>query len=69
MICTWLRDVLMNGARDVSEVRAAAIAAGFTKAELRKAKILLDVRSVHISKDVWLWSLPERGARDAGATD
>lgn len=58
-ICSWLRKTLKPGPMDVRAVKSAAKLAGYSKGELREAKLLCRVKSVHVSKDVWIWSLPE----------
>lgn len=55
-ICDWLRDHLKeNGRSDCETVKAAARAAGYTRGELKEAKLLCRV----ISESVIYWSLPE----------
>ena len=42
-ICDWLRGILKNGKKEVSQIRSAAKAAGYSKGELREAKLLCRV--------------------------
>lgn len=64
-VCDWLRAFLATGPKEVSEVRAAAKAAGYSRYELREAKLLCMVKSEnnwskdHPVTDKWYWSLPE----------
>ncbi len=59
----WLRDFLEESPREVSEVRAASKAAGFTRGEIKEAKHELQVKTTSNwspgqPATVWYWSLP-----------
>lgn len=64
-ICDWLRDFLKDGPREVSEIRLAAKAAGFTRGELREARRICFIRVTNNWSqerpftDRWFWALPE----------
>lgn len=64
-VCDWLRGYLRNGPKEVSEIRVAAKAAGYTRGELRDAKMICGVQvsnnwsSDHPETDKWYWALPE----------
>lgn len=64
-VCVWLRDYLRDGAKEVSEIRAAAKAAGYTRGELREAKQICRVWTTNNrsrsqpTADKWFWALPE----------
>lgn len=64
-VCDWLRAYLGDGAVEVSEIRRAAKAAGYTRIELREAKCLCGVLVTnnwsreHPFTDRWFWALPE----------
>lgn len=62
-ICDWLREFLADGPREVSEVRAAARSAGYTKGEIRDGKMICQIQTTNNwTKDQpateWYWSLP-----------
>lgn len=55
-ICDWLRDYLKeHGRAACKDVKNAAKAAGYTKGEIKEAKLLCRVKS----ESVIYWSLPE----------
>ena len=64
-VCDWLRGYLRGGPREVSEIRIAARAAGYTRGELREAKQICGIRVTNnwtLSDPVtdrWFWQLPE----------
>lgn len=64
-ICDWLRDFLKDGPKDARDIRLAAKNAGFTRGELREAKLICLVKTLnnwskeHPFIDEWYWSLPE----------
>ena len=63
-VCDWLREYLHDGPREVNEIRAAARAAGYTKGDLRKAKLICRIQvtnnwSMYQPADRWIWKLPE----------
>lgn len=64
-ICDWLRENLKNGPVEVSEIRRDAKAAGYTRGDLREAKLICGFRvknnwtPEHPFADRWFWSLPE----------
>ena len=61
--CDWLRSYLSDGPKEVSDIRIAAKQEGFSRAELRLAKGLLEVQVTnnwsreHSFTDQWFWSL------------
>lgn len=64
--CDWLREYLRDGPKEVGEIRLAAKAAGYTKGNLRDAKLICGVqvsnnwsRFSQPTADEWYWSLPE----------
>mgnify|MGYP007084637222 FL=1 len=64
--CDWLREFLRDGPKEVSEIRNAARAAGYTRGDLREAKRLCFIRVTnnydlygHPFIDRWFWHLPE----------
>lgn len=67
-VCDWLRAYLRDGPVEVSEIRRAAKAAGYTRLELREAKCLCGVMVTnnwsreHPVTDRWFWVLPEDDA-------
>lgn len=67
-ICDWLREYLRDAPREVGEVRAAAKAAGYTRAQLKEARRMLGIRTTNNwEKDPpetsrWFWQLPEEQA-------
>lgn len=54
----WLKAFLKPGAINCEEVKEAAARAGFTRKELREAKIKLGV----VSGSITVWSIPEEEA-------
>lgn len=64
-ICDWLRDYLKNGPVEISEIRRDVKAAGYTRGDLREAKLICGIRvknnrtPEHPFTDRWFWSLPE----------
>lgn len=64
-VCDWLRNFLKNGPREVSDIRIAAKAAGYSRFELREARRICLIRVAnnwspeHLNTDQWYWSLPE----------
>ena len=55
-ICDWLRDYLKDhGRSDCETVKEAARSAGYTKSEIKEAKLLCRIKS----ESVIYWSLPE----------
>lgn len=64
-ICDWLRELLKGGPRDATEIRREAKDAGYTRKELREAKLLCRIVTAnnwskdHPFTDQWFWSLPE----------
>lgn len=55
-ICDWLRDYLKkHGRSDCETVKGAAKTAGYTKGEIKEAKLLCRVKS----ESVIYWSLRE----------
>ena len=64
-ICDWLRNYLSHGPVEVTEIRNAAKEAGYTRGELREAKLICCVKSTnnwsteHPHADQRFWSLPE----------
>ena len=67
-VCDWLREYLSNGAKEVSEIRAASKAAGYTRGDLREAKRICGIQVTNnwspsqITTDQWFWKLPEANA-------
>ncbi len=67
-VCDWLREYLRGGPQDVSEIKAAARAAGYTRGDLREAKQICGIQVTnnwspgHPVADKWLWQLPEGNA-------
>lgn len=64
-VCDWLRGFLHGGPREVSEVRNAAKVAGYTKGDLREAKLICRIQ-VNNNWDPysqgtseWYWALPK----------
>lgn len=64
-ICDWLRDFLKDGPKEVSEIRAAAKEAGYSRFQLREARCTCFIRVTsnwskeHPFSDQWFWTLPE----------
>lgn len=64
-VCDWLRDFLRAGPREVSEVRIAAKAAGYTKGDLHDAKLICRIQSSNNwnpydgQTNAWYWALPK----------
>lgn len=65
-VCDWLREFLRDGPKEVSEIKSAAKAAGYTRGALREAKRLCFIRVTnnydrygHPFADRWFWYLPE----------
>jgi len=55
-ICDWLREYLAkNGPTDNEKVRAEAICAGYSKQEIREAKLICRIKSLPKT----FWALPE----------
>lgn len=55
-VCDWLREYLRkNGTTDCETVRDAARVAGYTKGEIKAAKLICQV----VSTSTVYWSLPE----------
>ena len=63
-VCDWLRDHLCDGPKEVSDIRIAAKAAGYSRGDLREAKQIRGIRVTnnwapeHPSTDRWYWHLP-----------
>ncbi len=63
-ICDWLRGYLRDAPREVGEVRAAAKAAGYTRAQLKEARRMLGIWTTnnwekdHPETSRWFWQLP-----------
>lgn len=61
----WLRGFLRDGPKEVAAIREAAKNAGYTKGELREAKMICGIRTTnnrsaaHLVTDKWFWELPE----------
>ena len=64
-ICDWLREYLRDGPKEVSEIRTAAKASGYTRGDLREAKMICGVQVTNNWSpgrpvtDMWFWALPE----------
>lgn len=65
-VCDWLREYLRDGQpHDTEEVKQAARAAGYTRGDLRDARMICGVRTTNNAKagirgvSRWFWSLPE----------
>lgn len=63
-VCDWLRDFLKDGPRTVEEVRFAAKAMGYTRGDLKDARLICGVVTTnnwsrYNPADTWYWSLPE----------
>ena len=64
-IYEWLREYLRDGPKDVAAIRKAARDAGYTKGELREAKLICGVRTTnnrsatHLVTNRWFWELSE----------
>lgn len=64
-ICEWLREKLKSGSCEATELRNAARAAGYTRGELREARLICGVETsnnwspLHPFTDQWYWSLPK----------
>ena len=64
-VCDWLRAFLKDGPKEVSEIRNAAKAAGYSQFQLREAKRLCFIQTTNNWQedrritDEWFWSLPE----------
>ena len=64
-VAIWLRKYLkIFGPCEVSKVRNAARTAGYTKSELRDAKLICMVKTTnnwsrYTGTTKWFWSLPE----------
>lgn len=64
-VCDWLREHLRDGPKEVSEIRAAAKSSGYTRGDLREAKMICGVQVTNNwSPDrpvtnMWFWELPE----------
>lgn len=64
-VCDWLREYLRDGPKEVSDIRNAAKAAGYTRGDFRDAKMICGVRVTnnwspsHPVADEWYWRLPE----------
>lgn len=77
MLCKkWLElFLLLPGKHEVSQIKAAAFEAGYTKSELRDAKkqcrIIVTNNWSAVSKAAteWYWSLPKEDTENAGIND
>lgn len=64
-VCDWLREFLQAGPREVDEIKSAAKSAGYTKGDLREAKLICRVESKNNwnpydrKTNAWYWALPE----------
>ena len=64
-VCDWLREYLSGGAKEVTEIRLAAKAAGYSRGDLREAKQICGIRVTNnwspskMGTDQWFWKLPE----------
>ena len=64
-ICDWLRHFLRDGPKEAQDIRLSAKNAGYSRAELREAKLICCVKTTnnwsrdHPVADEWYWSLPE----------
>jgi hypothetical protein len=65
-VARWLRDYLHDGPQPTTEVQAAATAAGFSPATLRRAFRALRGQAVKQGQARWLWKLP---AEDSQSDD
>lgn len=64
-VADWLRAYLKDGEKEVSEIRAAAKAAGYSRFALREARRICFIRVTNNGSrdrpkpDKWFWILPE----------
>lgn len=67
-VCDWLREYLSSGSKEVTEIRLAAKAAGYSRGDLREAKQICGIQvtnnwpSSRMGTDQWFWKLPEDDA-------